>query len=315
MAAAEIWGFKPQKRQLREHDVLGASYKIAVKLSRIKEEVIILSDEIKYDEAAYLLDRKKTKLIKIEDLIELKVADELEFRKIYYGNLYCPECCKPQLTLAYLSKTNKHFLKGFPNQLHDEICTKNFDYVESEIFEKFISEEKAFEFISARLQSLIYNKFMKSLTKSNVSPLLVKVDNKKIQTVNLGEQDIKNKRNIHQIPNKSLTAPFDDEDFGVFKIFYGNVDINITEEQNSKTKDKFYVMRVYKKGVNYTLCSLTMTTMVANFLMKNYNIETDNLMENVLIAFVAKLTETEKENYKYKGGKIIHSSLCFITTI
>lgn len=159
---------------------------------------------------------------------------------------------------------------------------------------------------------MIISKFFKPVNNA-VNSLLVKVDNKKIVTDNLSENDIKKRKNIQQIPNKSLTAPFDEEDFNVLKLFYGNVDIKMEEKNSKGSEGKFYVLNIYRKNESNKLCSLSIKNDVGKRLMRLYNIDLNKTIKSVFIAFATQLIEKQKGNQKYKNGFIKHSDFCFIT--
>lgn len=81
-------------------------------------------------------------------------------------------------------------------------------------------DTKTHKFIKNKLQKLI-NKMLNNCIESE-NPFLIKVIKENCSIDKISDKDIKEKRNIHQIPNKSLTSIFDDDDFEVFKLFYGN---------------------------------------------------------------------------------------------
>ena len=262
----------------------------------------------KYYEAAFRSNLNQYIKLNIEYLTEIIESEPKVFYETYSGNLFCPECFKPQLTLVMSYKTGKYYLRGYPKQKHENNCYHGFEPVKSNIFNDFCQDTKTHKFIKNKLQKLI-NKMLNNCIESE-NPFLIKVIKENCSIVKISDKDIKEKRNIHQIPNKSLTSIFDDDDFEVFKLFYGNVDLILIERISIENDRNFYMLKINKKNGNY-ICSLSMTKIVATYLMNLYNIKTDVKVKNVYISFAAKL----KKNGFFKNGKLIHSDLCIINRI
>lgn len=265
-----------------------------------------MSKNVKFDCAAFSFDGKTFEEIKLEELIEQKLSDNIRFNKIYSYHLYCPECHKPQLLLVENYKTKSYYLRGYPNQAHSNNCYKGFDFVKPSVFDEFVLSNESSQYINCKLKQIV-DKMLRKV-KENKNTFLIKVINKKCSTENILDKEIKERKNVRQIPHKSITAPFDEDDFGVLKLFYGNVDIEILEKENKINHEKFYVLVLYKKSIKYKICSLTMNKKVANYLMKKYKIELNKLIDDVYISFATKFNA----NGKYKNGRLIHSDFCII---
>ncbi len=268
-----------------------------------------LKKNVKFDYAAFSPDGKSFEKISLEKIIELKLSDNMLFNKTYPNHLYCPECYKPQLVLVE-NKVKRYFLRGYPNQQHANDCYKGFDLVSQKVFDTFLINSESTNFINKKLQKVI-DKMLRNV-KSNKDTFLIKVINKECLTEVIQEKEINKKsRIIKQIPHKSITSPFDDDDFDVFKLFYGNVDIVLLEKENKKNNEKFYVLEFFKKNSKYKFCSLSMGTKIYYFFVKKYNLNVGETIKNVYVSFVSKL----KQNGKYKNGKLIHSDYCIIEIV
>lgn len=259
----------------------------------------------KFDEAALSNDNKKTfEKISLEKINEEIKKDETNIKN-YKGIIFCPECNEPQLSIVNNSKTNDYFLRTYPRQNHSDICSYSFEDVDVDIFNAFLEEKNNTQFINSKLHNIIdrllRNKFL------DFNPLIVRLNDNKITAENISREE-KNRYNVRRIPIKSITAPFSDDDYGVYKFFYGNVDIVIKERTNKTSNELFYSLIIYKKKTNTILCSLSVSRNVFIHLQRLYNLELDNKKEEIYIAFASKLTL----NNQYKNGTIIHSDYCVI---
>ncbi len=263
----------------------------------------------KFDEAAYSADNKITfEKVSLEILNDLRKTDNQAYIKTYYGNLYCPECFKPQIDLVISNKTGDYFLRGFHGQPHSDICHKGFDTVKSSAFNSYIESSESYELINYRLKKIIEKLFKNISLKNN--PFLIKVINNKCTNEELSEIELRERNKVYQVPNKSITAPFEDNDYNAFKLFYGNVDIILFERKNSLTNKIFYSLNIYNRSGKY-ICNLTMKDSVASYMQKIYNIKSEEKTENMYIAFAAIL----QENNGYKSGRLIHSDLFVIDKV
>lgn len=259
----------------------------------------------KFEDAAYSVDKSSYENVKIEELIRLKITDPIMYMKKYNGRLFCPECHKPQLSLVDKSKERNYHLRAYPKQEHASNCSKILEYTTESMLEKCLKDSASYDFLSSKLKRILLNKFFKiqdervSLVKTN--------DNKKILLEDIKDNThIAQTKNIYQIPIKSLTAPFDDDDFNIYKLFYGNVDIQLNERKSGD--NTFYSLGIYSKESKVAFCSLTVDEDVKPYLSNQYDFEVGKKKSNIYISFCSKL----KRNGKYINGRLLHSKLCFI---
>lgn len=268
--------------------------------------------DTKYDEAAYKkISSKSFAAIPLEELNQIKKNNSVLFEKEYAGRLYCPECQCPQLSLVKNNNTGDYYLRGYKNQEHKELCPKGFDEVNHTCFDKLLSDDCSIEFINNKLQKLIDKLCNKLTGKELLKALLVKTEDKKCLQNDITDDEIKKRANVFRLPIKSITAPFDDNDYDCYKLFYGNVDI-LLKEKIYKDERPFYILKILKKGINYTLCSLAMSKYVGKYVMKRNNIPVDRKISNVYIAFASSIKNNDNH---YKKGNIKHSEYCVIARI
>ena len=127
-------------------------------------------------------------------------------------------------------KTKSYYLRGFPKQSHSDDCYKGFDFVKSSVFDEFVLSNESSQYINSKLKQIV-DKMLHQFAE-NKNTFLIKMINKQCSTDDISEKEIIERKNVKQIPHKSITAPFDEDDFGIFKLFYGNVDIEILEKEN-----------------------------------------------------------------------------------
>lgn len=260
----------------------------------------------KFDEAAFSNDNKNTfEKISLEEINE-EVKKDKNNIKNYKGNIFCPECNEPQLSIVKNSRTNDYFLRTYQNQNHSDICSYSFESVSIDIFNDFLEKENNTLFINNKLQNII-DRLLRNNTL-NVNPFIIELDDNNIVPKDITKEEKLNRHNMRRIPTKSITAPFRDNDYGVYKLFYGNVNISIKKRENKNFNEIFYSLIIYKKETNTILCSLSMSNNVYTHLQKLYNFNLDEIIENIYIAFATKLIL----NNQYKNGTITHSDYCVI---
>ncbi len=268
--------------------------------------------DIKYDEAAYSIDNKNYTLVPIEKLIHLYTSQPLYFKRTYSGNLFCPLCRKPQLTIACLSKSQKYYLRGYPNQSHSPDCLKLIPSIDTSFLNDNLNDHKSIGYIKSQLLRLLINKF--SDDKKIYVPLL-KATGKKICFEEPKEEIVKN-RSIKQIPTKSLTAPFYEDDYEQYKLFYGNVNIRVAEQKSKKHNNdndcNYYILYIYNKDNLKLICSVSMSNKVGKNLISSYNLNKNVLTKNIFISLWSKFSINTVNNTTYKNGRITHSDFCVI---
>lgn len=256
-----------------------------------------MENNVKYDEAAHSTDRVNFTNISLEKLIEKK-KDEKKYAREYANNLYCPECRLAKLTLV---NGKQYFLRAFPNARHSDNCYKGFDVIKQEIFDTFVERDISHECIEKRLSAII-SKLLKGNTLPH-NPLLVRVVDSQCTTDDLTEQEVKRRKNIFQIPSKSITAPFDSSDYNTFMLFYGRVDVSLEERKTKDNKRTFCVLKIFRRSTDVELCSMSMKSDVANYVTQKCNLILSERKNNVCIAFASKI----KKNGIFNNANLLHS--------
>lgn len=265
----------------------------------------------KFDEASYK-DNSGNIVeppLKLECLIDEKRNDEKLFEQKYYRKLFCPECHTPQLSLVTSKNGIDFFLRGFKNQPHTNNCSYSFDSVNKTAITELLNNTDSREFINKKLKGLVSRLLKKQILKQN--PLLVKMELGKISTDDIEKHDLRNRQIIRRLPIKSITSPFDDDDYGVPKLFYGNVDIQFNKRTNSTSGSFFYSLAIFSRKANNIICSINMSEAVFLHLKAPFKVEDDVKHTDVLVAIATTLNKKDS----YVDGKISYSDYCVIDVI
>lgn len=256
--------------------------------------------EIKYDEALYKTDGIFEK-IGVEKLIELSKSNPKKYSEEYYGNLFCPECNTPQLSLIKNS-----FLRGYRDQRHSDDCSKSFKPISQRNFKNLLQDVTSLNQVNQRLKKIIERLLFNKIERTN--PFLAKVTNNHCELCDIIPSEVENRDSIYNIPCKSLNAPFYDDDYNTLKFFYGKVDIKLSKKENKKSNTEFYVLSFYKPNIDYILCSLSMSVAVYNYFIQSYKIDLDTKYQNVCVAFATCLSLSKG----FKRGRLSYSNHCVI---
>lgn len=259
----------------------------------------------KYDEAAYLNDDNNYESLKLSEAIEYIKRNEKHYHQKYHGRLYCPECHHSQIAIVH--RNNNYFFRGYPKAEHDTECNYGFETVKSETLQEFAMKEENRAFLNVKLQRFV-NRLL-NRTNNHIHNLLLQVDNNRCIRNDVDQDNIRNRRTIRRIPTKSITAPFDNDDFDCYMLFYGKVDVLYSKIE--KTKVPFCKLTFFKCGTNYKLCSLTFSEKVAIHVQNKYQFNTEPRLTNVYVAF---FSEMKKEKDKYLNAWLKHSELLCIAS-
>jgi uncharacterized Zn finger protein (UPF0148 family) len=243
-----------------------------------------MAKERKYDEAAWR-SGEEYEIISLEYLIAIR--DRSEYDK-YDGQLFCPECHSTQLTLV--NKDNHYHLRAYPRREHQEDCSYNLELVNSEIFTKYLESPDNKEDIIKRLNNII-RKLQKKSTGKN--PFIVSVQNEQVISNNLESDDAKQLTKInYAIHHKSLTATFDEDDYGVLKIFYCNVLIEWIESDAGG----YYLWFRNPSKNNVLLCSLKITQNVFAYFPSTIKNIPKSVVSMAYVAFIGKMYKSKNPN-------------------
>ena len=265
----------------------------------------------KFDEASYK-DNNGNIIeppLKLEYLIAQKKKNEKLFEQKYYRRLFCPECHAPQLSLVASSNGVDFFLRGFKNQAHTNNCSYSFDSVSNAAITKLLDDRKSSKFVNAKLKGLVNKLFKKKILEYN--PFLVKVEHGRVSANDVNNHDLINRQIIKRLPTKSLTSPFDENDYNVPKLFYGNVDIKFFKRKKELDNSFFYAIDVYFRETNKKICSISMSSGVFSNLKIPFTVEYDVRYTNVLMAVATVLIKKDS----YIDGRITYSDYCVIDVI
>lgn len=264
-----------------------------------------MSKAVKYDGAAYISPISNvSEYISLEELSSIISTNRREFIRKYDGHIFCPLCKIPQLTLVSGSKFGNYFLRGYRGQKHSEDCEFGFEDVSTKAFETFIADKNSQEHVNNKLRKLID----KMLKQKNVEEKvhLVKVHNNVITTQKILSID-KERTDIRLLPTKSITAPFQEDDYDCYKLFYGRC--NIIVYKNIKDGKPYYILTAHRPKDRQVVCKLSMSEDVGGYFIRNNSLKIGTFYNNACIAFASRF---KKDEGNVNKGSIRHSRLCII---
>jgi hypothetical protein len=257
--------------------------------------------ELKYDKAAFRLSNGNYDDIKLEDLIDMCKQNREKYITEYKGNLYCYECHKPQLSLC-----KDQFLRAHPNSVHADNCSHVLQLVSYSALERCLTSASA-DSINRKLQGLVDLLLKKQITDTH--PLAVRMQGENCTLNDVKRSEItKTDTKLKALPVKSLIAPFDDDDYGVLKLFYGNVLIKAKEKQWGDS-DPSYSLGLYHPTKKYLIATLDFSKKVKDHLAFSI-FDYDNSVSNIAFAATLKKENSANPNYKiqfFKKGRLTYS--------
>lgn len=250
--------------------------------------------EQKYDEVAFLTN-ECCNFVTLETLIDTYNKNNQLYINTYYNKIYCPECHKAKLNLIHM-KNDKFCLRAFPKQKHSYSCSKQLSLISNSAFKEYCESKDSVEHINRRLHQLIDMVLKKENISSN--PLVIKTINENCSNDEVKKQEIINGTNLKAIKIKLLTAPFHDDDYGIWKIFYGKVNIKWNKTNYS------YNLMCYHPKKNYLICSIGISNKIYNcYLPDEY--KQDRI--NTFIAFAGNIQHVE-HNERFYNNSILRFS-------
>ena len=198
------------------------------------------------------------KIIDINELSLISRTDILNFATIR-KQLYCPECRKAQL--AYVSGNIPH-LRTFPDAKHEEVCS--------------LRQE---ELSGTALKLLLQQGHTQRVEKEIENVLFIMLENRVQKQVQKNDSTLSNKNRTikgsaractlnKRIPRKRIDLPMNDDDFGIPKIFYGQVFLRWKKKINT---DNGYMLLLFSKPEDEeAVCLLNISPAVYSYLPKPY---------------------------------------------
>lgn len=207
-------------------------------------------------EDAYCLTSKT--LITINEAQHLYIANRELFESKYRSSFVCPECRKARLT--YVSRESPHF-RAYPNNKHDDNCSLQQEVMPPEKVSAYVDSIENESQIERQMNGLIT--MLLSAGKSSVSstshePVSQGNDLQKARTAH-------NTTSTKYLPRKRIDTPFKDDDFGVYKLFYGIVFLKWRKSKSGK-----YGMVLSNSKNNSRLCVIWISEAVYKHIPEYY---------------------------------------------
>ncbi|MDR0248940.1 MAG: hypothetical protein LBI44_04700 [Oscillospiraceae bacterium] len=259
----------------------------------------------KFDEAALIKNGNYVETVKLEDLAEAYWREENQqtYNNTYFGRIYCPECRCARLTLVNNKRCRDLFLRANDAAEHKE-CSYLLDTAPFEAYREYI-ENLSDEDIRKLLKNLIKKMIRNETTEFN--PLVLRMKSGKCTDDKIQSKDIyNNRKDLKRQPIKLLTAPLEDDDYGVLKLFYGRVHIKLSEWEKSSS----YSLRFRHPNTNKLIITLNFSNAVKEYLEPTIT-EYDNTVTNIALA--SRLEKRKgKDGNTYSNAHICNSRFLVI---
>lgn len=235
----------------------------------------------------------------VEELLNIYNQDKNTFKKIYYNHMYCPECCKAEL--SFHPNANTPHLRTKHSSHHEPSCSCNYESANKRQLDEYYNDSKNFESINRKLKACI-DLLIKPPEGSSINSNPKNITNIKNEEDKF-TFDSSGKR--VSIRRKKITVALDEtKDYGLPILFYGCVIVkwNLKYEVSN-------VRYIQLKNVenNKLLCSIKVTQSVYENLDDEIKLIDDQICN---VAFMAEMTRYQKFN----NCILKHSSLIIIET-
>lgn len=201
-----------------------------------------------------------------------------EFAEDFKNNLWCPECRKAQLSFKNASTP---YFSTYPNAHHADDCSLKQGELTSGETKQFLEDNKNKSKIVRQVQSLLQVLLQEQPVGS--APKSKRKSHSTVAPQKL-EKDLNGQGK--RIPRKRIDTPFCDEDFGCYKLFYGNV--NLTWE---KDKNAGYNILLRSMGGKKFLCRIRVTDKVFPHIPNDFY---STKAFDCKIVFLAEIRKAEK---------------------
>lgn len=162
----------------------------------------------------------------------------------YEGNIFCPECKLPQLTLVQNYAGESHHLRKYPKQLHDEDCSYNYEHASKKAAIKFfesLSKSQIEEKLYGMQLWLEKQSRKASVQTENSTSKKTRDSNPFLFTISEKGQPTKTYKTLRR---KSLNNNLSDVILGELYIFYGKVKLETEVRKSSKgNKNNFLIIK------------------------------------------------------------------------
>lgn len=255
--------------------------------------------KVKYEDAYCA---KENKTYSIEEVAAVFHKDPARFGSIFEGNMLCPYCrC---VHFSFVNAKHPHF-RGYPLEEHRVDC-----YFATELMQP--------EEVDSLVESLQANSVEEAIIVRQIERMLIQFfknnsDNVVLNTIhpmnNLNAElyATKAKGEKRMIPQKQINSEFLQEDFNIFKIFYGKV--NIEWERDSVAGE--YRLLIRKIISRHFICRLRISEQVYHHLEDSCKVPR---RYNAFIVFFTRLVKPYPDARWYTG-KLRRSTLLSINRI
>lgn len=244
------------------------------------------------------------KSLSLSEIIKLENDDRINFEKHIRYSLFCPECHFAKL--SYVHKNEIH-LRAFPNYNHGEDCSLVQDTVDNARMQELINDNSNNKILNNKLKNFAASVFVDRNNDilKNAQKFEPYCENKKETNAIVR---ISKTKKVKYIPRQNISKGIFIEDIGVYKFFYGKINLLwYTKYKSNATNEmhpKILKLLAFKAGNDkHSMFSITMTERVAEYIKKV--IPESKSLKEVSVVFLSFLY---KQNNGYYNFHIKHST-------
>lgn len=168
----------------------------------------------KFEEAIFRLDGEETLLAR-DEITKLRIEEPEKFMRDVKYNLFCPGCGGPHLKH---NNANTPYLSTHQNEAHDEECPMACEELDEKTCNEYFGDIKNSNAIHRRLSAVVAKLFETGLKENN--PLMF-YGNGDYQKPDEQPTAYRVRLVGRLIPHQLINQSFRDDDYNVYKIFYG----------------------------------------------------------------------------------------------
>lgn len=218
-------------------------------------------------------------LITIQTAVHL--FQSLETKAKYKDHLLCPDCRKARL--SYNGGRSPYY-KAINQNEHDEDCSFLLDLVPKENIEHYVKSDSNHQQIERQMNGLITMLLTKKPTKSS-SPKTVESPAYTSKT----SSSHRKKAATPCLPRKRIDLRLEDDDFGVYKVFYGIVSVKLITAKTGR-----FGFELSDQQTKNKYCKIWMSPAVYSHVATTFEYSAGS---QYAISFVAKLKKDGEERF------------------
>ena len=217
------------------------------------------------------------------------------FENEYRPFLFCPEC--HQARLAY-KNAKTPYLSAYPGAIHSPDCDLAQDVVSHDEARSIVNDYNKNTDIQDSVIRQIDSTLRLLLAERNRQPLINNTSQQHRNNIHQQSEihDGQHQENNPRLPRKRIDLTLNDTDYGVYKIFYGNVFLKWKKDTKSDEQKSNHKILLYTPKTHKFKCSIKITDNVYSYLPSEYKFINNQICKIVFIAELKKGYNLKTDN-------------------